>query len=273
MDHVYVNLGCGHESLCRARAAFRPQVTKPQETIDAIVRASDYPLSIVLVGVGDGPWGMMRKFDDGLPERRFDNYQFVEYNRIVRRHPNNAGPAFACHCLMEIPDQFKAIRKLNLLNAPLRPPVHRPPGLARVLDPPPGSLTAAGTAPLPVAPFVEAAVVPPSAPSFPAALPNGSAPCAASTGSGSSGGNGSAGRRNPDAVPNEFLCPLTLSMMEDPVIVSDGHTYERCAIEQWLAEHRTSPMSNEPLASGGVVPNRALRSAIEVWRAGTQHPR
>jgi hypothetical protein len=32
--------------------------------------------------------------------------------------------------------------------------------------------------------------------------------------------------------------------MIDPVVAADGHTYERAAIEVWLASHDNSPMTN-----------------------------
>lgn len=40
-----------------------------------LVMKSTYPLSIVLVGVGDGPWEDMKNFDDKIPAREFDNFQ------------------------------------------------------------------------------------------------------------------------------------------------------------------------------------------------------
>jgi hypothetical protein len=60
-----------------------------------------------------------------------------------------------------------------------------------------------------------------------------------------------------------FLCPITYELMHDPVLLADGHTFERSAIEQWLQTNNTSPMTQLPLANKNVVPNYALRMAIE----------
>ncbi len=80
------------------------QVNNEAETVAAIVNASHHPLSIVMVGVGDGPWKMMPQFDDELDRkgRLFDNFQFVEFEAVTRR-ARNPQAAFALHALMEVP--------------------------------------------------------------------------------------------------------------------------------------------------------------------------
>lgn len=91
------------------------QVVNKQQTIDAIVAASEYPLSIICIGVGDGPWEEAEEFDDGLPQRKFDNFQFVNYTKIFRQEHSNFDVAFSVAALQEIPEQFAAIKKLQLL--------------------------------------------------------------------------------------------------------------------------------------------------------------
>ncbi|KAG9158925.1 hypothetical protein Leryth_013315 [Lithospermum erythrorhizon] len=107
----------------------------PQEkrTVDAIVAASKLPLSIVLVGVGDGPWDMMREFDDNIPAREFDNFQFVNFTEIMSKNvpQSRKETEFALAALMEVPSQYKATIELNLLggrkgNAPGRVPLPPP---------------------------------------------------------------------------------------------------------------------------------------------------
>ena len=61
-----------------------------EATLSALVKASYYPLSIVMVGVGDGPWGLMEDCDDLLPARKFDNFQVwdQQYKTIHVYVPN-----------------------------------------------------------------------------------------------------------------------------------------------------------------------------------------
>ena len=67
-----------------------------------------------MIGVGDGPWCMMEEFDDSLPTRQFDNFQFVNYNRVIEAS-KNIDSTFGLQALMEIPKQYATIKELGLM--------------------------------------------------------------------------------------------------------------------------------------------------------------
>ncbi|XP_021121582.1 WD repeat, SAM and U-box domain-containing protein 1 isoform X2 [Heterocephalus glaber] len=67
-------------------------------------------------------------------------------------------------------------------------------------------------------------------------------------------------------IPDEFICPITRELMKDPVIASDGYSYEKEAMENWISKKkRTSPMTNLVLPSVVLTPNRTLKMAISRW--------
>ncbi|PRQ54066.1 putative transcription factor C2H2 family [Rosa chinensis] len=132
--HVLLIIADGQvtRSVDTERGRLSPQ---EQKTVDAIVEASKFPLSIILVGVGDGPWDMMKEFDDNIPARAFDNFQFVNFTEIMSKKLSSLRKEteFALAALMEIPTQYKATIELNLLGGqkgnsphrvPLPPPLH-----------------------------------------------------------------------------------------------------------------------------------------------------
>jgi hypothetical protein len=53
--------------------------------------------------------------------------------------------------------------------------------------------------------------------------------------------------------------------MHDPVVLVDGHTYERCHIEKWLKTHDTSPVTGAKLTQAAVFSNHSMRNAIEEY--------
>lgn len=72
-------------------------------------------------------------------------------------------------------------------------------------------------------------------------------------------------------IPDCFICPLTTTVMTDPVMTADGCVYEREYIEHWIRTRRqqklpvTSPSTNMELAFTQLVPLLALKKAIEAY--------
>ena len=64
------------------------------------------------------------------------------------------------------------------------------------------------------------------------------------------------------SVNNAFECPITRDRMQDPVMASDGYSYERIAIEKWLKCSNRSPITREALTTV-LLPNRALKDTMD----------
>ncbi|PIN06760.1 Serine/threonine protein kinase [Handroanthus impetiginosus] len=73
---------------------------------------------------------------------------------------------------------------------------------------------------------------------------------------------------SPQAAPKHFICPILNEVMTDPCVAADGYTYERRAIEGWLEEKDTSPITDLPLPHKCLVPNYALLSEIVECKSG-----
>ena len=136
----------------------RPSSTAPgqlsnfeQDTVNAIIEACSLPLSIILVGVGDGPWDTMGAFDDAIPARKWDNWQTVVMDASLAKRggsmeycPPEAEAQFALDALMEVPDQYNIINSLGLMGS--RRVMHSP---VSVIPPPDAGMMMGGAGPGP----------------------------------------------------------------------------------------------------------------------------
>jgi len=103
-----------------------PEFTR--DDVDAIFEAMQYPLSIVVVGVGDGPFDFMEQLDDmkledmGLDKKhikelqkcsyKFDNFQFVKLSDITSAATVASSDPFKeayFRIFMEVPNQYRWI--------------------------------------------------------------------------------------------------------------------------------------------------------------------
>ncbi|KAG8366148.1 hypothetical protein BUALT_Bualt17G0045800 [Buddleja alternifolia] len=66
--------------------------------------------------------------------------------------------------------------------------------------------------------------------------------------------------------PDDFKCPITLEVMNDPVTISTGHTYDRSSILKWFrCGNHTCPKTGERLITVDLVPNHAMKRVIQQY--------
>ena len=69
-----------------------------------------------------------------------------------------------------------------------------------------------------------------------------------------------------DSIPKDFMCSITHSVMIDPVITSNGETYERYAIQKWFRTNNDKdPLTNKRLKNKKLRPNLVLSRLIRAY--------
>ena len=66
--------------------------------------------------------------------------------------------------------------------------------------------------------------------------------------------------------PSEYLCPITMDLLEDPYTDNQGISYSKKEIIKWLQNNSISPSTRKPLTVNDLTPNLALKSLIEQWK-------
>eukprot|EP00250_Pteridium_aquilinum_P006272 c16224_g1_i1 orf=272-3358(-) len=65
-------------------------------------------------------------------------------------------------------------------------------------------------------------------------------------------------------IPKSFFCPITREVMREPVMLEQGHTYEKSAIVEWFQRgYRTCPDTGKELKTLELIPNVQLQQAMD----------
>lgn len=67
--------------------------------------------------------------------------------------------------------------------------------------------------------------------------------------------------------PSDFICPITKTLMIDPVVSTTGVSYEREAILQWLNCHIHCPKTGDRIRATSLRTNTSLQWKIRYWTA------
>ncbi len=78
---------------------------------------------------------------------------------------------------------------------------------------------------------------------------------------------------NNTQIPQGYICPVSQEIMLDPVIdPNDGNSFDRAKIEEWIRLNHSSPLTRQPLEKEQLIPNRALKDAIDKFRKTNADP-
>ena len=67
-----------------------------------------------------------------------------------------------------------------------------------------------------------------------------------------------------EVLEEDLQCPISHAVFRDPVMIRDGHTYEREHIEAWFAAgNTTSPMTRETIRRPRLVPNIIVKKMVD----------
>ena len=74
-------------------------------------------------------------------------------------------------------------------------------------------------------------------------------------------------------IPSQYLCPISLEIMKDPVLLTTGGvSFDRRCIQEWLSKKPVHPMTGETIDCTDLVPNGNLRELIEAWESNVGQP-
>ena len=54
----------------------------------------------------------------------------------------------------------------------------------------------------------------------------------------------------------------SFDIMVEPTIASDGHTYEKAALVEWLSRRSVSPITGKAIDAATLIPNHLVKAQI-----------
>ena len=68
--------------------------------------------------------------------------------------------------------------------------------------------------------------------------------------------------REDDDNEEYFICPISNKRIENAVVLTDGYSYDKKAIVEWLEKNNTSPITKNKLDNKNIIVNRLLDQLI-----------